>query len=135
MQIPKTNVNGYLIINSCGKEPRYLFTNIAVTNFSTAHNIIHWYIRRWSVEDSDRAFKKIFNLENIRSRTYIPLKRLVHIATWDYAVLSRISLLPKKFLYTLIKSVKAFAIPKKIFYYRIAMSIALLFCPKYCRTC
>lgn len=122
VQIPETAVKGTLVIQH-GATPWYLFTSMNIENLAQAQKVISYYGRRWSVEDSGRVFKNIFNVENIRSRTFKALQRLVHIATWAHAVLFRISLLPKKIVTALLQLEQVFTETKKIIYYRLAKAL------------
>lgn len=126
VQLPETELRLTLVIRFHKKRSVYFLSNLKVQTIEDAKYVLRCYKRRWSVEDSDRAHKQIFDLENIRSRTWKSLNRLVHLSTWAQAVLFLISLLPKHILSPILKLIKRFEPPKQILYYRLADAVSLV---------
>jgi hypothetical protein len=121
--LPHSNLEATLVISYQRHNTLYFLTNLQIHSSTDACNIVKSYVKRWAVEDADRAMKQIFNIENIRSRTWCALERLVKICVLALSVLFRISLLPKTVVSKIISIVPYFTVPKKVLYYQLASAV------------
>lgn len=68
-----------VVVYGYGKEPMVLLTNKPVQKKATVLSILKAYITRWRIEEMFRVQKQEFQLEDIRLRTLVRLKRMYWI--------------------------------------------------------
>lgn len=65
-----------VVVYGYGKEPMVLLTNKRVQKKEEVLSILKAYITRWRIEEMFRVQKQEFDLENVRVRTLLGLKRI-----------------------------------------------------------
>jgi len=76
-ELPVTMV----VIKGYGELPLMLITNLEVTHFTDALNILEIYLTRWKCEESWRFIKQSYKLEDIRVLKYSGLRNTVALLT------------------------------------------------------
>lgn len=116
-----------LVIQQAGyKEPIIAVSNSLDGRRETIIRLCLAYLRRWSCEESIRAIKQCFELENLRALTWIGIRRMVLFGFLAWAFLCRIARILRTAESHLLRLHKSFGETPEFFYYRLAESVAIL---------
>lgn len=103
-----------------------LWTNEVVTRVEEAERIVRAYLRRWAVEDANRALKQEFALERIRVMDWLRVRRLVLLAGIAYGFVGLISRKGKRMVKKLVELARRLRPPKKVIASALRKGIAAL---------
>lgn len=108
------------------KKPIVTVTNSLDTRRKTVIRLCWSYLRRWSVEESIRAIKQCFELENLRALTWIGVQRMTLFAFLAWAFICKVAKSIRSKTNPIFQLHKSFGKTPDFFYYRLAEAIAIL---------
>lgn len=119
VKLPDHNQHLYLI--ACWREksdnPLILLTNLVVENERQARQIISYYKKRWSCEETIQFLKGRIGLERFRIRSYEAIKRLMILAMLAMGFLTWILLKNRQLTKYLFSLTSRFRKERKFIYY------------------
>lgn len=108
------------------KAPMVILTNSLDTRRKTVIRLCWSYLRRWSVEESIRAIKQCFELENLRPLTWVGIRRMVLFAFLAWAFLCKIAKSIRSKADRMLWIHKSFGETPEFFYNRLAEAVAVM---------
>ncbi len=135
VKLPDHNQHVYLI--ACWREksdnPLILLTNLVVENERLARQIISYYKKRWSCEETIQFLKGRVGLERFRIRRYEAIKRLMILAMLAMGFLTWILLKNRQLTKYLFSLTSRFRKERKFIYYLLLDSLQEL--SRLCQLC
>jgi len=121
VRLPEHSQNLYLVARWQGKSetPLILLTNMAVENEQQAGQIVMFYRKRWSCEETVQFLKSRVGLERFRVRRYEAIKRLMIVAMLAMGFLTWILLKSREVTNYLFSFTSRFRKERRFVYYRL----------------
>jgi len=121
VRLPEHNQNLYLVARWLDKSetPLILLTNMAVENEQQARQVVMYYKKRWSCEETIQFLKSRVGLERFRIRRYEAIKRLMIVAMLAMGFLTWILLKSQQLMNCLFSFTSRFRKERRFVYYRL----------------
>jgi len=135
VRLPEHDQDLYLV--ACRRDksetPLILLTNLVVENEQQARQVVMYYRKRWSCEESIQFLKSRIGLERFHIRRYEAIKRLMIIAMLAMGFLTWILLESRQLTNYLLSFTSRFRRERRFVYYRLLDGLQELSRP--CRLC
>jgi hypothetical protein len=121
VRLPEHNQNLHLVARWLDKSetPLILLTNLVVENNQQAGQVVMYYRKRWSCEETIRFLKSRVGLERFRIRHYEAIKRLMILAMLAMGFLTWILLKSRQLTNYLFGFTSRFRRERRFVYYRL----------------
>lgn len=108
------------------REPIMVLSNCLDARRASVIRLCLAYLRRWACEEAIRAVKQVFELENLRSLTWVGIRRMVLFAFLAWAFLCKVAKVIRRETSSIFGLYKSFGDVPEFFYYRLAEALAVL---------